>query len=240
MKIPTNMRGFTIIEISIVLVVIGLIVGGITTGQSMIRQTRINSIPVDAQKYISAATQFKEKYGALPGDFSSATSYWSSATNGDGDGQVDFGAEEFGFWQQMAFASLIEGKYSGAAGSGGTREHMIGTNSPESKIKGGGYGVEYIGTQTASGTFFDANYGNTMYFGGFVATTIPIKSIITGIEAYNIDLKLDDGLPAYGNIMSIKSGTGYNSCTTTAVSATSAYNSSSSSNICSLIFITGF
>src|ERR1700733_6686144 len=71
--------GFTLIELSIVIVIIGLLVGGILLGKSLVRQAQISSAMSDEQKYVQAVGAFQQKYGALPGDFATATSYWTAA-----------------------------------------------------------------------------------------------------------------------------------------------------------------
>jgi len=72
--------GFTLIELSIVLVVIGLIVGGVIAGQSLMRSSQLQSIISDQAKYVEAAKQFREKYGFWPGDFPNATTSWGAMT----------------------------------------------------------------------------------------------------------------------------------------------------------------
>ncbi len=72
-------KGFTLVEMAIVLVIIALISAGILLGRSLLRQSQISSIIQDEQLYVHAAMQFKEKYGYLPGDFPHATDYWGAA-----------------------------------------------------------------------------------------------------------------------------------------------------------------
>ncbi len=72
-------RGFTLVEMAVVLVIIGLLGGGILVGRSLLRQSQINSTMVDAQKYIDAVRIFQQKYSALPGDMSTATNFWGAA-----------------------------------------------------------------------------------------------------------------------------------------------------------------
>src|SRR5215475_7293609 len=62
---------FTLIELSIVLVIIGLIVGGILTGQDLIKQASLRATVAQLDKYNTAAYTFRNKFGSLPGDISS-------------------------------------------------------------------------------------------------------------------------------------------------------------------------
>lgn len=99
-KAIARARGFTIIELSIVLVVIGLVTGGVLIGRDVIRASQVQSVVGDATTYAHAVQQFQEKYGELPGDFSRATAIWGSrlplylngntdaTMNGDGGGAI--------------------------------------------------------------------------------------------------------------------------------------------------------
>ena len=64
--------GFTLVELSIVLVIIGLIIGGILKGQELIGNAQIKNVASQAQSYQAATAAFRDKYGALPGDLVSA------------------------------------------------------------------------------------------------------------------------------------------------------------------------
>ncbi|HEU5047241.1 MAG TPA: prepilin-type N-terminal cleavage/methylation domain-containing protein [Rickettsiales bacterium] len=110
--ITSIQSGFTLIELSIVLVIIGLIVGGILAGQELIRSAELHSIVSQKAQYSIAMNAFRNKYGCLPGDCATATqlfgvlrgntsdNYTSSCygnnggtngtdtCNGDGDGHI--------------------------------------------------------------------------------------------------------------------------------------------------------
>lgn len=124
------MRGFSLVELSVVLVILGLLVGGILAGQSLIHAAELRSINANAQKFITATHAFRDKYMALPGDMPNATAFWGAinatpatcaATNlytgnatcdGDGNGLIEnFEASKF-FWSQLTLAGLLEGKYT--------------------------------------------------------------------------------------------------------------------------------
>ncbi len=83
-------QGFTLIEITIVIMIIGLLIGGILVGKTMIAQQQIRSIMSDVLQLKAATNQFREKYQAWPGDFADGTRYWGGGTgNGNGDGKID-------------------------------------------------------------------------------------------------------------------------------------------------------
>ena len=76
----TNQKGFTLVEIAIVLVIIGLLLGGILKGQEMITQAKIKNIISDFSGISAAFHGYQDRYRALPGDDAQATSRWPTAT----------------------------------------------------------------------------------------------------------------------------------------------------------------
>lgn len=152
--------GFSLVELSIVLVILGLLTGGILAGQSLIRAAELRSITNDLNRFLAATQLFRSRYMGLPGDMPNAQSFWgveSSANctytnstgsttqltcNGDGDGMVKSRAgvavntnEQFRFWQHLANAGLIEGTYTGAS-NGGSNENIAtsAVNVPKSRL----------------------------------------------------------------------------------------------------------
>ena len=250
--------GFTLLEMSIVLAIIGFLTAGVLTGKSLLRQAQINSAGVDAQRYITATQNFKQQYHALPGDMPNATSFWGTMStcpptygmtspggtltcNGDGNSQVydspnpplgTFNintAEQFYFWQHLANANLIQTGFTGIAGSAGSYDGVIGVNIPAGRLPGIGFGITYMGSWTFGGYWFNANYGHLMVLGTYKSNNMPFAPILTTLEAQSFDNKYDDGLPATGNIMTFpKAGVFSPYCATTNVASTAAYNTAAS------------
>jgi len=90
----TNYRqvGFTLVEIAIVLVIIGLLLGGILKGQEMITQARIKNVINDFNGVTAAYASYQDRYRAIPGDDQGAATRWAgppAAVQGNGDGRLD-------------------------------------------------------------------------------------------------------------------------------------------------------
>lgn len=109
---------FSLIEISIVLVIIGLITGAVFKGQELIDSAKIRSIAQDFQHYSLSVSTYQEIYQALPGDDPKATMHFTGTTSGDGNGQIT-GSEADLFWQHLNKASIINSDKAPASKLGG-------------------------------------------------------------------------------------------------------------------------
>lgn len=213
-------RGFSLVELSIVLVILGLLTGGILAGQSLIRAAELRSVSADLQRYSAAVYTFRDKYFAMPGDMANATSFWGAQNadpatcrttsssgiltcNGSGDGIVSDGTwEMFRFWQHLANAGLIEGQYTGVAGPTGIYDHVLGVNAPRSRIASTGWAFSYMGTFAGDAATYALDYGNTFWFGAIpLPNHRPQSGAIMPEEAWNLDTKSDDGLPGQGKVV---------------------------------------
>lgn len=212
-------HGFSLVELSIVLVILGLLTGGILSGQNLIRAAELRSVTSEYQHYQIAVRSFHNKYMALPGDMKNATSFWGTATcptavgtgtatcDGNGNGSINTApaADRFGemytFWQHLANAGLIEGSYTGMSGSGSSiYVHIPGINSPRSRISNSGWNVEALGNFAGNPNLFAYNYGHNMALGAAVADFWSKGDNISPQEAWNIDSKVDDGKPGTGKV----------------------------------------
>lgn len=251
-------RGFSLVELSIVLVILGLLTGGILAGQSLIRAAELRTVTTDLQKYQTAIRSFQDKYMALPGDMTNATRFWGvravgtniacqqtinsydGTCNSDGNGQIDYIAgdislgERFLAWQHLALAGLIEGSYTGASGSTTSGAHLRGVNTPPSRLGDAFFSLSHITSpQSGHANWFDGNYGfNTLWLAGVSGRALRPD------ELWSIDNKLDDGKPATGYVFTVKSTGSYApGCTTTDVASTSEYAVTSNSKLCTGYFV---
>jgi prepilin-type N-terminal cleavage/methylation domain-containing protein len=91
MQTRRRQSGFTLVEIAIVLVIIGLLLGGILKGQEMITQARIKNVVNDFNGITAAYFSYQDRYKAAPGDDGQANARWNTAyggSNGDNNGVV--------------------------------------------------------------------------------------------------------------------------------------------------------
>ncbi len=108
-------RGFTLIEIAIVLVIIGLILGGILQGQELITSARVRSLADQTNNITVAWFAFQDRYRGLPGDYVSAdTQIQAGLRNGDGNGIIDTNDERGQLWAHMGTSGILSGQYDGA------------------------------------------------------------------------------------------------------------------------------
>lgn len=180
---------FSLIELVVVLVIIGLIVGGITSGQNLIRSAQLQSVATDVKRYQSAMTAFQVRYFALPGDMSNATDFWSAAhttaatcritlstgeetCNGDGDGQIEFisdpdsSYEETRAWQHLANGGFIEGNYNGVRGTDTSAPSIVAdVTAPSSNLTGAIFTLFYLGAQASDDEFWSGDFGHVFAIG---------------------------------------------------------------------------
>lgn len=210
----------SLIELSIVLVILGLLVGGILAGQSLIRAAELRAVGEEWQRYRTAMHAFRDRYFAIPGDVTNATHFWghqASGTsacvsgitpagtpgtcNGNGDSMIT-GTEMFRSWQHLQFAGLLEGSYTGYRGPDGNSHHIAGENAPASRWPRAGWSLIWRSYGPGDSNYFPLS-GNMLAVGhnGPTENDYFNNQILRGEEAWNIDRKWDDGLPGTGNIM---------------------------------------
>jgi len=179
-------KGFTLVEIAIVLVIIGLLLGGILKGQEMITQAKIKNVIADFSGISAAYHGYQDRYRAIPGDDPNAATRWAGATAGNGNGQV-------------------AGKYNSATATDESRlwwDHLRrsgfvsgnGTNQPFNAVTGMiGIQTGDAATPTVGPALKDAS-GN-----GFVGLIICSANLLDKITIA-ADTQMDDGVPNAGTV----------------------------------------
>jgi prepilin-type N-terminal cleavage/methylation domain-containing protein len=230
-----NMRhknGFTLIELSIVLVIIGLMVGGVLVGRDLIMAASVRAQISQIEKINQAAYAFRGQYGYLPGDIPepNASQFGfaargTTAGTGDGNGIIHGGYGTGGngglilngeagfFWSDMTYANgknlgLIEGTFSTArmdAGAGvSVPSSQVFRFLPAAKIGGGNY--VYISLPSFCCAYAETG-GNYIGVGKVVGSDSGGNGLVAaGMSvqmAHKIDSKMDDGYPQTGNVQTM-------------------------------------
>jgi prepilin-type N-terminal cleavage/methylation domain-containing protein len=126
--------GFTLVEIAIVLVVIGLLLGGILKGQQLINSARVRNLADQSSGVQAAYYGFIDRFRNLPGDMTPTNACTqvgqkidngncatpANAPGGDGDGRIDTIAESGAVWPHLSAAGFLTGTYTGQQADGTT------------------------------------------------------------------------------------------------------------------------
>jgi prepilin-type N-terminal cleavage/methylation domain-containing protein len=195
-----NQSAFTLVELAIVIVVLGILVSGIVAGQSIIKSSKVRSVISEYKQYSTAINAFKLEYGALPGDFKDASDYWDNVDDGNGDKKVvrTQGYEVGSVWEHLKEAEIIQGEYDSRADTSVLLSQSCGIRVPCSK---------YDGAHWAFGTSIHAPFhnnttSNKLMLNSTARTNNAVlpRNVIHVKDAYNIDKKIDDGKPTRGRV----------------------------------------
>jgi len=191
-------HGFTLVEIAIVLVIIGLLLGGILKGQEMITQAKIKNVVADMSGVSAAMYGYQDRYKALPGDDNRANPRWTTTAPGDGNGIItgiytvlasgttQQATMEAGFfWQHLRLAGFISG---------------TGTEQPFNAVSG------RMGVQTGDGAVPPAFPAGVLSDGQPAPATTAFTSLMLCSAnlpdkiAISVDSQTDDGVGTTGTV----------------------------------------
>lgn len=251
--IATHRNGFSIIEISIALVIVGLIVGALSAGTTLLEAARIRNVISEIEEFKNQANLFQSKFNALPGDFSKAGALWgndcansssgSDTCSGNGNGQTldnDIGSttsESLRAWQHLDRANIatysMTGIPSGAGCSSANNCAEIGVNIPESGWPNAGYSF-YSGSDNTAAL--------ALFLGAETSDNWNSTAVMDPAQAAGIDAKIDDTNPVTGIVRgsSITGRTGgdYASCVDDSTSGSEVYRvANAGSDYCTPAFV---
>jgi prepilin-type N-terminal cleavage/methylation domain-containing protein len=178
----SKQTGFTLVEIAIVLVIIGLLLGGVLKGQELINSAKVKNFATDFRNIPLFIYGYQDKYKRLPGDDNGAVArFGATTTDGNGNGTIagNFNSttmtdESIRFWQHVRMAGLAAGStdFSAIANAG------LPTNAD-----GGRLGIQMATPITGlTGSYYICSEG------------------IQGKYAKQLDINLDDGNTATGSM----------------------------------------
>ncbi len=216
--------GFSLIELAIVLIITGLLMGGVLKGKDLIESARLKRVMSQLNELRMATSAFLDKYDALPGDFNKASlQIKADLRDGNGNGVVEgaglaTGSEALAFWSHLANAGFI-----GSPGLEGEQNvGDFGKGAPESSL-GGGFTVEN-NPHGLSGLWFVLGKKNGDHGDG---------GLLTPAQAMSIDKKMDNGYPNSGKVRAID---GSDKRTHACVKENGSYNIENNEAACALFF----
>ncbi len=206
--------GFTLFEMMVVLVVIGLVMGAMFIGRDLYIAARGRGIVKEANLYKQAFAEFRIKYDQLPGDLKNPADYWPAEAQlhaGNGNGLIVWSSEGPAAWRELQLAGFINNPivvHDPAAcpvvGEPGRNCYAKpGVNIPgSSAITGAGWTI----------ALHKLTVTNALYFGAFDGVSIATLPILSSLEAFAIDSKIDDGIAGRGTMRARDTPT-YSYCT---------------------------
>jgi prepilin-type N-terminal cleavage/methylation domain-containing protein len=231
-------QGFTLVELAIVMIIIGLLIGGILKGQEMIENAKVTSTIAQIKSFQAALNSFRDTYSGMPGDMRNATTRVpncvaaTNCINGNGNGLIGqanpninnvivddtagSGQETTMAWKHLVLANLISSVPSDTVSTAATA--AFGDTHPASSLRGG-YEIFYDADPVTDNTNWTPISGHFLRLSnvGLTANTGAVQGTapVSPLRGSQIDRKLDDGRANSGSTLA--AGTG---CTATPTGGT--------------------
>ncbi len=209
---------FSLIELSIVLIIIGLLIAGVTGGASLIKSSELRSVMGEARAYATAVNGFYTQFNYLPGDYGVVV---GASAVGDADGKIEDYlsasiSESHNAWMQMKAAAVLDGNSVSAPAYAPAAESS-GVTVPASKVKAAVWDFDYRSNEAAP--FTNEISQNVVALISSTAT-IPTASGVTIVngankaalavlmatDALSIDAKIDDSVAGTGKVRGLNIG----------------------------------
>lgn len=238
----SNKNGFSLIELALTLVILGLIIGATVVGREMLHAAELRAVISEVENYKLIIDNFETQYEGLPGDLKNAESYWGTynnpsnltgTINGNNNGKIN-DDETFRAWHQLFRARLISGTYT--SGNDSNDDASLGSNVPQSEyLNNAGFSLAWVtspGSWTDQiGRSYSSNYIiiGSETTGSHLLTSASLKPE----DARSIDGKIDNEKGDSGKVLAIEgNGQAANSCIDT--TASNSFNTANNTPTCIL------
>ena len=234
-KICVNKGGYSLVEIAIVIVIIGLLTAGVAKGVELIKTSRLQIVAKEMDSVRFAFMTFKGRFGQLPGDFNRATDFdLCTSCNGNNSGKIDISESPY-VWMQLNGAGIFSPDVK-TRGSNATCARLQSDSELYFEIS------DYADTTP---TWEDEEDNKFIHINACTTTTdITTTSLqqfegsLTAEEARFIDSKVDDGIANTGIVLSAKSASGAGiGCTRANTATLSDYDLDATDEGCSLSIV---
>jgi len=216
---------FSLIELSIVLIIIGLLIAGITGGASLIKSAQLRSVIGEARAYAVTVNAFYTQFNGLPGDYGASLTAGTAGplsygTAGNNDGQIPYfhatASESFGAWLQLKSIGALDNTSLSSVATTGINTSatlsgvVIGNQIPGSKVSGAAWLFDYnTGVSAVAGTLQNvvvltaiptaaSTSSNSLVNGTLIS--VPV---ISAPDTLSIDTKIDDGISNTGKVRAV-------------------------------------
>lgn len=202
-------KGFTLVELAVVMIIVGLLIGGILKGQELITNAQVASTITQMKGIDAAVSTFRDSYRALPGDIATpgtrlpnCNAAPCNTANAAPNGRIDVapdaavvaGSEAQRFFVHLNAAELITGVQN-------QNDVVFGSGLPETSIGGGGYSVGfYAGGGAGLANNANASGGHYLSIREGAAAPTGGNGPLTAAQSARMDLKLDDGSSNSGSV----------------------------------------
>lgn len=203
--------GFTLVELSIVIVVVTLITSGIIAANSILQSAKLTRTITLVRETHTAAMTFKAKYNCIPGDCANVVALGiisAAGDKGDGDGNGKINTvshmtsagsgvlmkETMNFFHHLKYAQLMQGNYDGYSGFTNFNGVFKGL-MPQLPLNDSEY-LSALNMYAWDGPYF----GNVLVTHSGNTATSNYGWALTAMESYELDSKIDDGDPVKGDV----------------------------------------
>ncbi|MDA0781580.1 MAG: prepilin-type N-terminal cleavage/methylation domain-containing protein [Rickettsiales bacterium] len=242
-------KGFSLVELSVVVAIIGVIVAAVIGVKQIYDSAKIRRISTEITSYVSSINTFKQEYGYWPGDLPQAVAFWTATpksgvniTNGNGDNVITLDVwqnnEDLYSWAHLSGSELIpERTYSGLVSDAGVTHYNAGVNIPISVAFKNMVFSFFSFIVTEDNYIYKEIGGVKLRVSGLDNVGRPWNNAnsLAAKQVQAIDVKIDDGKADSGNLITHTDVGG--SCTTAPYNAPAAsYNLSSTAKDCIMEF----